>query len=132
MAGLDDALVGRLVGSIRAGMTIAEAARDVDVPEPTVKRWLVRGRKEEGSVYARLAGDVDAFRAEVKEPLGRDDLVPMLEVAARRGSVQAIKLLLERPWEKKSADKPEKPVEPKDPFANTDQLAERRTARRTA
>ncbi len=58
----------------------------------------------------------DQLRGSPEEPLTQDELERLLEKQARRGVVGAIKLLLERPWEKDDGanDKPEEPADPFD------------------
>lgn len=77
-----------------------EVADAIDVHPATVRRWMRRGRDEPSSIYGRLVAAVDAAGAGRGEPLGREELVTLLERQARRGNVRAIQLLLERPWTK--------------------------------
>ena len=63
---------------------------------------------------------------QLPDPPGTDELVRLLGVKARAGNVPAMKLLLERPWEKKNSDGDNDSSEDTDPLAGVDELAQRR------
>lgn len=91
------ATAGDLVGRLRAGVSIADAARGAGLSERTVETWLRKGRQDPDGRYGDFARRADAARAEAAErPLTEADLVRLLENAAKRGSVQAIRVLLDR------------------------------------
>lgn len=90
-----------VLGAIQAGASIADAARENEVGEPTVKGWLSRGRKDPTTVYGAFAARVDeAFTkrklpSEDDRPADRDELLLLTSRAARAGNVQAMRLLSE-------------------------------------
>lgn len=117
----------RLLGMVSAGMPLTEAAAEVGVSRTTVDRWAGKGRREQGTDYAEFAQRLEQARHGPDRPLTRGELVRLLERSARKGSIRAAELLLKRPWEK------QRPAEtPKDPFAELDELAQKRRKRRTA
>ena len=90
---------------MEAGRSMEEACAAVGVSRPTVSKWRAEGRQAEGGEKAVFAERLDAIRSgEGESRLQPDDVVRMLEVAARNGSVQAMRLLLTRPWEAKRDD----------------------------
>lgn len=91
-----EALGARLAGMVEAGVSIAEASARAGVPERTVHKWLSRGRYEVGTPHARFARAIDGVTDAEAPHLREDDLVRLLERAARRGSVSAMRALLER------------------------------------
>ncbi len=87
--------------SLRAGVSLADSCRPLDVSAGSVSNWISRGRREQSGPFADFARDVERARAErEREVAGRGldtgDLLRLLERAARRGSVAAAKYLLER------------------------------------
>jgi hypothetical protein len=115
-------LSGQLVGLIMVGASLPEACRQLGIPEPTVKGWLARGRKESGTTYAEFARAVEDARATVAQAeLTWPEFMGCLAVSVRKGSVQAMKLW----WEihrAREADEPEY-----DPLEEFDELATRRS-----
>lgn len=99
-----DTTSDEIVASVRAGATIDEAARLVDVAVASVRRWLRDGRKNPDGRYAAFAAAVDGARSERKlaeralkdGPLTTDEAVLLLARAARKGSVPALRLWFER------------------------------------
>lgn len=109
---------------IEVGRNVQEAAAEVGVTTTTVYRWADKGRFEEDTDRAEFSERFHAIQTGTNEKrLGKDDLIVLLEKSARRGSVQAIKLLLERPWDRK----PEKEDKPK-PTSVIDELAAKRAS----
>lgn len=95
----------RFLTLMEAGRTMEEACADVGVSRVTVSKWRAEGRKAEMGDKAVFAERLDAIRSgEGEARLQDDDVIRMLEVAARNGSVQAMRLLLTRPWEAKRDD----------------------------
>lgn len=86
----------RLLGLVEAGVSIERASESVGVTQKTVNRWVHRGRAGGDEAAVRFAEDLDRARGESDEPLTTADLVRLLERAARKGSVRAITLLLDR------------------------------------
>jgi transposase-like protein len=87
--------------SIRSGASIDDAARHGGCSARTVKRWLARGR-DEPSVppFGHFAASVDAARGEQglpsaaeEEVMGLAELKRVATIAARRGSVPAMRLI---------------------------------------
>ncbi|MDP2712298.1 MAG: helix-turn-helix domain-containing protein [Solirubrobacteraceae bacterium] len=65
-----------------------------------------------------------------RAPLSEERLIELLERQAQRGVVGAIKLLLERPWERR-ADEDDTPAQPSDPFDDAPiDIADERQRRR--
>lgn len=116
---------GGLLERIAAGLSLADAAREVGVREKTVKGWLTRGRKEDTGPYAQFASAVQKAREAAKSrpvPMDEAELAQVVSQMARSGSVQAAKLR----WEMLQSSDPE--AVPVDEF---DELKARR-ARRAA
>ncbi len=91
-----------IIAAVRAGATIEDAARSVDVPIATVRRWLRDGRKGAQS-YVSFAEAVDGARGERKAaeraldgPLSIEEAELLLAKAARKGSVPALRLWFEQ------------------------------------
>lgn len=87
-----------LLDLLRDGLTLADASREVEVAEKTVKNWITRGRKEEEGEYADFAAAVDKARqehAEREQPLTEEELMLVASRAAKKGSVAAMKLVYE-------------------------------------
>jgi glutamate mutase epsilon subunit len=77
--------------------------------------------KRRGKVLAAGAGDLDAL----PEAPTDAQLLKLLGVRARAGNVVAMRLLLERPWEKRTDEHHDTTA---DPLAGIDELAARRAA----
>ena len=102
------------------GLTIADAARATGIGEKTAKRWLARGRRETSGAYADFADAVDRAREardQAEPPLDPAELKAVVSRAAKKGSVQAMKLY----WEMIRAEEQPGP-EPDDPFAELDRF----------
>jgi hypothetical protein len=91
-----------ILASVQAGCSIEEAARNVDVPIATVRRWLRDGRKGT-EPYVSFAEAVDGARGERKAaeraldgPLSTEEASLLLAKAARKGSVPALRLWFEQ------------------------------------
>jgi hypothetical protein len=91
-----------VLARLRAGASIADAARAEGLSARTVSRWLARGRANPAGGYGRFAADADAaarvraLPVAVAPSMDADELVGVLEVAARGGNVTAAKYLLDR------------------------------------
>jgi transposase len=112
--------------AVRAGASFEDAARVAEISHNTAKTWLTRGRKGEKR-YQPFAVAIDAARAEAAErpePMDEDELLVVVSEAARRGSVQAMKLR----WEMIRDSRIATEEEPADPLAALDELAARRAA----
>lgn len=86
----------RLIGLVEAGVSLEQASEKVGVSVKTINRWVHRGHAGLDGVAGAFAEQLDAARNGDTGPLTEEDLYRLLERAARRGSVRAIKLLLER------------------------------------
>ena len=87
-----------LIERTAAGVSLPDACRALDLRESTVKGWLTRGRREEDGDYAEFVAAIEQARQEARErpgPMDRDELRLEVSRAARAGSVQAMKLMLE-------------------------------------
>lgn len=132
-----------LVAHIRQGGALAQACRESDIGVKTVEGWITRGRRDrvteavlgEGvlSEYAEFAKSVDAARElAAAEVVTEGDVVKMLERAAKKGSVSAMKILLGRfEKQRKAADGEGQSDDPFDDLEG-DELAPRRAARTPA
>jgi len=124
----DESRRAAVLAGLRAGVSLEDSCRPLDVAPGTVSNWLSRGRREQGGPYAAFAADVDRARAgrerEVAERgLDTDELLRLLEGAARRGSVTAARFLLERRDREAAGGREPKPL---DGVAGFDELARRR------
>lgn len=120
----------RLLTLLGAGRNVEEACASAGVGRSTVSRWAARGRGPGADADARsFAERFDAIReGRGEDRLSERDVLRLLERAARRGSVAAMKLLLERPWEGREAPAPASEDNEEDPFTalERDELAHRR------
>ena len=85
----------RLLTLLETGRSVEEAAADVGINPSTVARWAARGRAGDEEAV-EFAERFDAIRQGDGERLSEDDVVRLLEQAAKKGSVTAMKVLLER------------------------------------
>lgn len=90
----------QIIGCLRGGMSVADAARECGTKEGTVKHWLTKGRREPESKYGGFAALADAIRQERDEPaeterMDRDEVMRQLEKMIRKGNSQAAKLWLD-------------------------------------
>jgi transposase-like protein len=84
------------LAAVRAGASMAEASRVVGVADRTMQNWVKRGGRESGTDFASFAAAVTAAREEiVSGPMDLAELREVVARAARKGSVQAMKLALE-------------------------------------
>lgn len=120
---------GGLIERVAAGASQADAARAVGITLPTFKKWLQRGRKEGEGEYADFAKAIAAAREQARnrpEPMTAEELRLEVSKAARRGSVQAMKLY----WEMiRGEDEDEGGDEEADPLDELDEVAAKRAAR---
>ena len=86
----------RLLTLLETGRTVEDAAASVGVSPTTVQRWAARGREAVSPDEAEFAERFDAVRQGDGERLSEDDVVRLLEQAAKKGSVTAMKVLLDR------------------------------------
>jgi len=99
----------RLIQGLRAGLSVAESCQEAGIARSTFGDWMRKGARRadiaKDSEYARFRREVDAIRmGREAEPLSDTDLVRLLEVQARRGSVRAIHILLTRRAEQREGD----------------------------
>lgn len=71
---------------------------------------------DEASARGEAVIKAAASRPAAHKPLSIGDLVELLERQARKGAVGAIKLLLERPWERRADADDDENAAPSDPF----------------
>lgn len=114
-----------LLEALRAGASVADAARNVGVPKRTVEGWLTRGHREPESIYASFTAAVDEIRRSrsfvSSDPMSEDELLGYVSRAARAGSVPAMRLC----WEMLRGGRDE--GQENDPLAQLDdELAVRR------
>jgi transposase len=102
---------------VKAGASQEDANRQVKVSPVTITRWLKAGREASEGPQFEFAQAVDALPKRRRQPtpaqlvvkqrtgrLSEADLVMLLEEAATDLNVQAIRLLLERPWEQRDEE----------------------------
>lgn len=118
-----------VIGAVKAGATIAEAAQQAEAAESTVKRWLTDGRREPNGPYGNFSFAIDFIR-EVRDnrdssdqPVDDAEVQLHLSRAIRNGSVQAMKVWVDA--YRKRGDEDEKPA---DPLSGLDELAARRAS----
>jgi hypothetical protein len=84
-----------------AGLTEEEAAQKRDIAPRTIRYWLQRGRKAPYGPYGEFAKAVHTARRERRLPPGdelpldRDELLLVVSRSARKGNVQAQRLMWE-------------------------------------
>lgn len=118
---------GALLERFAAGCSIPDAATSCGLNQQTVKRWLMRGRKDTTGPYFEFVVAVDAARKDAKarpDAMDEDELARTVSAAARKGNTQAMKLRWEMLLAQRRADA--EPEEPADPLAEFDELADRR------
>lgn len=123
---------GALIQRFASGCTIPDACSAVGISEKTVKGWLTRGRREDGSDsdYAQFADAVDEAREAAKvapEPMTEEEHRLAVSKSARLGNLKALDLY----WKMLQADKAANAgaTDDADPMAEFDELAERRVSR---
>jgi transposase len=127
--------------ALQGGQTQAQACKSLGVGKATVSKWLSRGRKAESGEAFEFAKSYDAVKPPRRRPvpaelvaeakrggLSEAQLVGLLEEAAVQGNVQAMKYLLERPWERKREDESEAEDAGTSIFDELSALRERKTA----
>lgn len=110
----------KIVAAVGAGVSLADAARAADISPETLRGWVRRGRREPSGAYRDFADAIEEARAEAQgraaEVMDKDELGRVAARAARRGSVQAMKLI----WEMLKAE-PDEPTDDPFDFAGSDQ-----------
>lgn len=132
----------KLVRFAEIGVGIRDAAREIGVAEKTVKRWLLNGKRDPDNPenpYADFYKRIEEARAKFEgdgltEEMSPEELLRVTSRAARKGSVQAQKLLWEmmgRPRFDGSPDEPsgDEGDRDEDQMKGLDELAARRAAR---
>jgi hypothetical protein len=86
-----------LIDRFAAGVSIRDACRALDIREGTVKGWITRGHRESDGPYAEFLTAVEVARrnADDQRPMDEAELRQVAAAAARKGSVQAMKLVWE-------------------------------------
>jgi transposase-like protein len=91
----------RVLKALVAGVSVADTARQHRIASRTIDRWLARGRQDPGSKYGPFAEAVDRARAHRElpppgeRPADPSELRILISKAARKGNVQAMRLLWE-------------------------------------
>jgi hypothetical protein len=141
---LTEELRGKVERELAAGTPVSVAAQRLGLSRRSLTRWLSEGRVVRRQLDAVPAGpdlDLPAVRrsASLSEQLEKAEpaLVAAIAAAAKRGSWQAAAWLLERSHPERWARPPARegqvyrPVPREaDPFAEVDEIAERRRRRR--
>jgi transcriptional regulator with XRE-family HTH domain len=87
----------RLLTLLETGRTLEESAADVGISTVTVRKWANGGRNGKSEPEIEFARRLDAIReGEGEQRLAEADVVRLAEQAARKGSVTAMKILLDR------------------------------------
>lgn len=123
----DAARQDRLIEALERGESIAAACRFAPCSKDTIYAW--RRAAQAGRATPEQAAFADRFNRATTTPTGRlseSDLLDLLERAARRGSVPAVKVLLEE--RRRKAE----PVEPSVPSSSGSELIDALAARRRA
>ena len=122
-------LCKQIVSLFADGLNLPDVATAADIGEPTLRKWLTRGRKESGTPHAQFAHDVDAAKKDAAEsyPMDRAELARVVSRAARRGSIPAMKLRDEMLLREEQPPAPAEPAKPR--TGSLDELAQRRAAR---
>ena len=85
-----------VIARTACGVGLEDCAREADVAYDTLRSWLKRGRAEHGTEHAAFAIALDDARALAVRPdedaMTPDELARVVSMAARRGSVQAMRL----------------------------------------
>jgi transposase-like protein len=128
-----DHLAPRIVAAQKAGASLADACRENDISERTVKGWLTKGRKNPDSPYANFAFAIDFIREardapDSDEPVDDEEVQLHLSRAIRNGSVPAMKVWTDTYRKKGGGEGEEK--KPADPLGKMDELAARRVGAR--
>lgn len=113
-----------LLAALRVGASLSEASRTVGVPERTVQNWIARGGREPDGPFGAFAAEVSAAREVRAGPMEVDELREVAAKAARKGSVQAMRLI----WAMQP-DQALAPTKPKGSLAALDELAAKRRRR---
>lgn len=122
----------------RMGISIRDAAREIGISEKTVKRWLLNGTREPDGPYGEFTRRVNVAREQadgdgLSEEMTPEELLRVASRAARKGSVQAMRLVWDmlgkRRAEPGSEDDGEEGSRDEDQMKALDELAERRTSR---
>src|SRR4249919_893940 len=121
-----------IIDLVSDGLTIKDAALAVEVREKTVRNWLARGRSEDDGPYAAFAEAIEEAQQEAEqqeEPMDREELLLVISKAARKGSVQAMKLMEELLRRGPDDDSDEKPSDPFDALDGGEQVTSLAAAR---
>lgn len=117
-----------VLAALLAGLSEADAARQHGVAVRTVQRWLERGREDPDSAYGSFARAVDGARADRalpdELPADEGELLLVASRAARKGNVQAMRLV----WEMLKVGDEGGEAGADDPLREVDELARRRMA----
>ena len=102
---------------VESGLSQKDANREVGVSDRTIAQWLKIGRATNEGEKFEFAQAYDVVKPRRRKPapaelvkqertggLSVEQLVALLEHEALQGNVQAIKYLLERPWERKDEE----------------------------
>jgi len=84
-----------VLAALRAGVSIADAARANEVTPRTIFNWIRRGREAPDGRYGGFAAAVEEIRKSrqpFREPLGEAELRVVVSERARRGDVGAMRL----------------------------------------
>jgi hypothetical protein len=90
-----------VLDALVAGVSGEDAARQNGISSRTIERWLARGRQDPDSKYGPFAEAVDNARAKRElppageRPADPSELKLLISKAARKGNVQAMRLLWE-------------------------------------
>ena len=100
MSRFNPEIADQLVAEVEAGCSLAAAAEALELPLPTFKTWMQKGRRDPAGRYGNLAARVDAARQKpVREQPPADqpamtdaEFRRHVEAAVEQGSVVAMRL----------------------------------------
>lgn len=93
-----------IIDAVSSGADNREACRRAGITATSLNNWLELGRNTQPGYYEFFQEYENARFLRSRAGLSHDDLILMLEEAARHGSLRAMELLLVKPWEKKVPD----------------------------
>lgn len=125
----------RLLGLLRDGLALVDAAREADVAQRTAERWLTKGRRDPEGKYGQFAAQVDALRADRQisdgQPMDEEEFKACVAAAARKGSVPAMKIAWQILLDERLAGNQPSAGRLDEPLAGIDEVARQRMARST-
>ena len=92
MSRFNPEIADQLVAEVEAGCSLAAAAEALELPLPTFKTWMQKGRRDPAGRYGNLAARVDAARQKPIREQAAADMPAMTDAEFRRHVEAAIRL----------------------------------------